>query len=76
MGMGCDKCDGGYFTVDCPREFCSSLNDEINIASMASKGFLPVAGGLLDQSSWFLQLLSTLDEEHMLLDNERFDANE
>lgn len=43
---------------------------------MASKGFLPVAGGLLDQSSWFLQLLSTLDEEHALLDNERLDSNE
>jgi hypothetical protein len=47
------------------------MTDDINIATHASKGFLPVSGGLLDQSNWFMQLWSALDSDHAKLDSER-----
>lgn len=59
-GYGCEQCDGGRFEVDCPKQFCQSMVEEINIASCAISGFLPVSGGVLDQTSWFVDLWQTL----------------
>ena len=60
--------------VECPRDYCRDLTDDINIASCAGKGFLPVAGGLLDQTNWFMQLWAAIDEEHAAIDAERWNS--
>jgi hypothetical protein len=38
---------------------------------MAIKGLLPIAGGTLDQSAWFIDLMQTLESEQNRIDNER-----
>jgi hypothetical protein len=45
----------------------------INFATHASAGLLPCAGGLLDQSAWFLDLLTTLNNEQNRIDAERIE---
>jgi len=41
------------------------------MVSMVDKGFLPSAGGLLDQSAWFLDLMSAVNNEQNKIDSER-----
>jgi hypothetical protein len=36
-------------------------------------GFLPVAGGLLDQSAWFIDLRTALTNEQNIIDTERIE---
>jgi len=43
------------------------------MAVSADKGFLPCAVGLLDQSSWFLDLWTALHNEQNKLDAERME---
>jgi hypothetical protein len=45
----------------------------INVASYASKGVMPVAGGLLDQAAWFFDLWTTLESETNKIDSERLE---
>ena len=60
--------------TQCPREFIGSdLADAINIAAMASKGFLPVAGGLMDQAKWFTDLWAILEADQNQIDAERME---
>jgi hypothetical protein len=46
------------------------MTQAINMASYAAKGHLPVVGGLLDQSAWFVDLWSTLESDQAQIDNE------
>jgi len=39
----------------------------------ADKGFLPMAGGLLDQSAWFLDLWAAMTNEQNKIDAERME---
>lgn len=59
---GCENCRDGYYRLDeCPREFVGhELIADINIASLCVDGVLPVGGGVLDQSAWFIDLWTTL----------------
>jgi hypothetical protein len=41
------------------------------MATHAEKGMFPVAGGLLDQSAWFIDLWSSLNSEQARIDAER-----
>lgn len=41
------------------------------MTSLCDNGSLPVGGGLLDQSSWFLTLWQTLRSEEVRIENER-----
>lgn len=55
---GCKECGGtGRFVIDkCPREFVgSAFNDLFRYAAMFERGLPPIAGGVLDQSPWFLE---------------------
>lgn len=74
-GRGCDQCDGGGFSLtECPRTFIGyDLAGAINVASYASKGVMPVAGGLLDQAAWFFDLWTTLESETNKIDSERLE---
>ena len=70
---GCDDCEDGMFHVrECPKEYVGDLAAAINLVSLAEHA-LPVAGGLLDQSAWFVSLWQTLDSEMAKISNERMD---
>lgn len=40
--------------VGCPSQYCKPVNDVVRLCELFDKGILPVAGGALDQSAWFL----------------------
>jgi hypothetical protein len=40
--------------VGCPSQYCRSVNDAVRLFELFGKGILPVSGGALDQSAWFL----------------------
>jgi len=68
----CSACDGGTFKLtQCARVYTRELVKAINMVSMVDKGFLPSAGGLLDQSAWFLDLMSAVNNEQNKIDSER-----
>ena len=41
------------------------------MTTYADKGVMPVGGGLLDQSEWFIDLWSTVTAEQNAIDRER-----
>ena len=45
----------------------------INLASIASKGTLPVDGGLLDQANWFFEAWQALEGAQNRIDAERIE---
>ena len=56
--------DGYYILSECPLENVGpELIEAINLAGMCGQSDWPIAGGLLDQSSWFLDLKRRLDSE-------------
>jgi hypothetical protein len=61
--VGCDECDGLGYTLltQCGRAETQQLVTAINLAIHASKGTLPTAGGLLDQSAWFVAIWDTFE---------------
>jgi len=68
---GCDRCgDRGSFSVECPRRYVGDLARFINLAGMCNDGLLPVAGGLLDQSAWFVELHQRLNGEQNRIESE------
>jgi hypothetical protein len=38
----------------------------------SERGLMPIAGGLLDQSAWYLDLLNTVNAEQSRIDAERY----
>ena len=70
-GVGCEACDEGYFEVTCPHRFVGDLARFINLAGMCGDNCLPVAGGLLDQSAWFLSLYQRLNSEQNRIESEK-----
>lgn len=73
--VDCEDCKGfGYVEVDgCPRKYVRELNAVINLAAMADKGTLPIAGGILDQSAWFVDMWQLLGSEQNRIDSDRID---
>lgn len=43
----------------------------VNLADLYSKGLMPVAGGVLDQSAWFLEAARILDRDEETIKAER-----
>lgn len=70
--LGCGFCDDGYFEiVGCPKEYLGGdFIEAVNLATMSSVA-LPVAGGLMDQTPWFLQLVRTIDSECSRIEHEQ-----
>jgi hypothetical protein len=55
-GKGCDLCDNGNITMtECPQKVANHAFKALPFFDMASKGHLPVAGGVYDQSKWFVE---------------------
>lgn len=75
-GEGCDKCDDGVVHItECPNKYCRDLSQVVILAEMMDKGVMPVAGGLLDQSSWLLQAARILDRDEARIKAERNNDN-
>lgn len=75
-GMDCEECSGEGHVVlsECPRTYVGNeLTEAINVASLCGEGVLPVAGGLLDQSSWFLSLWQSLKSEESKIEAEQME---
>ena len=71
-GTGCDECSDGWFTVtECPTQYIGQeLIQDIRIVG-SPDNFLPVAGGLLDQSAWWFELRGQLKlEEHRIVEEQ------
>lgn len=58
-GRGCEACEhrGWFETEGCPQKIASQMGTTIDMIDMADKGHLPVAGGVLDQSAWFVEAM-------------------
>lgn len=71
-GYGCNECDEGVCKLtQCARVYTRELVRAINMVSHVDKGLLPSAGGLLDQSAWFLDLITAVTNEQNKIDSER-----
>ena len=71
--MTCKVCNGtGSFAVDvCPRDFVGGkIARATNAVSMANKGHLPEAGGVLDQDAWFMSAYNALEADCNKIDAE------
>lgn len=56
--------------TQCPREFVAEIVDEVNFAQLAEH-HLPAAGGLLEQSAWWVDLWMALKSDCSQIDNEK-----
>jgi len=52
----------------------SEFTRAVNFACMSGKGDWPVAGGMLDQAAWFLDLKQALANEQNRIDAERMNG--
>jgi hypothetical protein len=61
---------------ECPRRWIDQrIVEACNLAGIASKGLLPVSGGVLDQSAWFVSVWQMLESEQNRIDQERAKRN-
>lgn len=74
-GTGCDACDGGDFRPGCPVRFVGDVVNVIEMAAMSVDGMLPVSGGLLDQSSWFMRFRTQLINETAAIREEQWERD-
>jgi hypothetical protein len=57
----------------CGRQYVDGyLTRAINMTTHSERGLMPIAGGLLDQSAWYLDLLNTVNAEQSRIDAERY----
>lgn len=56
-GKGCEMCNdtGRFETSECPQQIARPMVAAVEMFDMADKGHLPVSGGVLDQSAWFIE---------------------
>ena len=75
-GTGCNHCEDGWnYLTQCGRKYTADLITAVNLATYAEdKGILPVAGGMLDQSAWFVSLWSALSNEQVSIDRDRIEG--
>ena len=66
-GRGCDECDNGEFQVnECPNKYCGELVNAIDLFDLYEHGVMPISGGSLDQSVWFVQAAKRFRAEESL----------
>jgi hypothetical protein len=60
-GQGCDECAMGLIRLsECPNKECSDMFQVVQLADLFEKGVMPIAGGALDQSAWFVDAVNIL----------------
>ena len=75
-GRPCDECGGsGMIDIrECPRRFVGNeITEAINVAGLCGNGILPVAGGIMDQSAWFVALWQQLQSDQSEIDAEEME---
>lgn len=55
----------------CPNQYCREMSQVVTLADMVDKGVLPVAGGALDQSAWFMAAARILERDEAKIKSER-----
>lgn len=72
---GCDDCDGrGYVDLtECPKQMIDRKTlRAIRMADLMREGLPPVAGGVLDQSAWFVSFYECFRGELNLAEAEAY----
>lgn len=66
---GCEQCGGsGKFELDqCPQEFIGDIVDGLRLVDLFYEGLPPVAGGVLNQSAWFISFAKRMKREENLV---------
>lgn len=60
--------------MECPRTYLGNdFVQAVNLAGMCGDGILPVSGGLLEQSAWFIDLWQTLKSEQSAIETEQIE---
>lgn len=54
----------------CPNNYCKDMIPAIQLIDLFEKGVMPVAGGALDQSAWFLSAARCLANEDAAMKRE------
>lgn len=49
--------------TECPQKFVEEVVDVIPLADLFHNGLAPMAGGVLDQSAWFIDAARTIKRE-------------
>ena len=63
-GCGCEHCTNGEITItECPNKTCEDLIPAIELSDFFHDKQMPIAGGVLDQSAWFLNFARRLKYE-------------
>lgn len=73
--LGCDKCNQtGYFELNtCPQqEITRDAKEVMKYSEWMERGFLPVSGGLLDQSASLLAHCGFYADEKNRVEAERY----
>lgn len=70
-GDGCTRCEAGMIRITgCPNDHARCMSSTIHLIELFGKGVLPVSGGALDQSAWFLSAERCYRIEEALLRSE------
>ena len=70
----CRQCGGeGMIAIsECPKTSVGhAITEAVNVAGLCGGGILPIHGGLLDQSAWFVDLWQTLKGEEARIDAQK-----
>jgi len=72
-GAGCDDCKqyGSQQVIGCPNEVSKSARPVLRLIDLYKNGILPVAGGALDQSAWFLNAVQYFEFNESLISREK-----
>ena len=71
-GEGCEHCDDGNVNVaGCPNRYCREVSQVVRLGYLFAKGLPPVAGGVLDQSAWFIQAVGILQRDEEQIKHDR-----
>lgn len=72
-GEECKHCVDGHIQItQCGKRYVdAALVKAINFSEHIDKGLLPISGGLLDQSAWFLSVWQALSQDKALIEAKR-----
>ena len=58
--------------TQCPRQFTAEIVDAVNLAQIAER-HLPIAGGILDQSAWWVDCYMALKSDMNQIETDRLE---
>ena len=58
--------------AECPRQYVADIVDAVNLSQLADS-HLPVSGGMLDQSAWWLSCFMALKSDMNQIENDKID---